>query len=309
MKKHITSILISILLLFTGFLLINNINEKTDRRIIDMHLHAIPVDAFPQHWDEWSGFERPDNDSIMMRHTIQKMERFGIVKGITSGSMELVEKYRKEAPDRIIPSLMVGANNTRESLQALADSFDTWHKIGKFDLIGEMATQYAGITPSDPALDSIFEFAAKHGVPIGIHMGIGPPGVAHDFAPDFDMNLANPFELEPVLKKYPALKIYIMHAGYPMLDATLALMYIYPQVYLEISEINWLIPKVEFHRYLRTLVEAGFGDRILFGSDQMLWPQSFEKAINSIESAEFLTEEQKDAIFYSNAARFLELKD
>ncbi len=54
---------------------------------------------------------------------------------------------------------------------------------------------------------------------------------------------------------------------------------------------------------------AGFGDRIMYGSDHMLWPQSFAKSIGSIESAEFLSEEQKDAIFYSNATRFLGLKD
>lgn len=40
----------------------------------------------------------------------------------------------------------------------------------------------------------------------------------------------------------------------------------------------------------------------------MVWPQSYEKSVDIIESADFLTEEQKRAIFYDNAARFLGLE-
>jgi predicted TIM-barrel fold metal-dependent hydrolase len=56
-------------------------------------------------------------------------------------------------------------------------------------------------------------------------------------------------------------------------------------------------------------VEAGFGKRIMFGSDAMVWPQTIPIAIQSIESADFLTSEQKRDIFYNNAARFLRLSD
>ena len=54
-------------------------------------------------------------------------------------------------------------------------------------------------------------------------------------------------------------------------------------------------------------MEAGYGDRILFGSDQMIWPGIIEPAIASIESAPFLTRRQKRDILYNNAARFLRL--
>ena len=46
---------------------------------------------------------------------------------------------------------------------------------------------------------------------------------------------------------------------------------------------------------------------VLFGSDQMVWPQAIERAIAGIESADFLTEEQKRMILHDNAARFLRL--
>ena len=54
-------------------------------------------------------------------------------------------------------------------------------------------------------------------------------------------------------------------------------------------------------------MEAGFGKRVMFGSDQMVWPQAIEVGIRSINEATFLTEHQKRDIFYNNAARFLRL--
>jgi predicted TIM-barrel fold metal-dependent hydrolase len=64
-----------------------------------------------------------------------------------------------------------------------------------------------------------------------------------------------------------------MHGGWPYLQDTIALMSVYPEVYVDVSVINWVIPRAEFHAYLKALVRAGFGKRIMFGSDQMIWPE------------------------------------
>jgi predicted TIM-barrel fold metal-dependent hydrolase len=45
----------------------------------------------------------------------------------------------------------------------------------------------------------------------------------------------------------------------------------------------------------------------MFGSDQMVWPEALGMAIEGIQSANFLTEEQKRDIFYNNAVRFFRL--
>lgn len=58
---------------------------------------------------------------------------------------------------------------------------------------------------------------------------------------------------------------------------------------------------------LRGIVEAGYGDRVMFGSDQIIWPGLIDAAVRSIEEARFLTSEQKRDVFYNNAARFLRL--
>jgi len=98
-----------------------------------------------------------------------------------------------------------------------------------------------------------------------------------------------------------------MHAGLPMLHDLLAPPWTHPQVYVDVGAIDWALPRREFHRYLRRIVEAGFGKRVLFGSDQMVWPDTLELAIQSIESADFLAQDQKRDIFFDNAARFLRL--
>ena len=66
----------------------------------------------------------------------------------------------------------------------------------------------------------------------------------------------------------------------------------------------WVTTRVEFERYLRTLVDAGFGRRIMFGSD---FPDAVAPGIAMIRAAEFLTAEQKADILCGNAARFLRL--
>jgi predicted TIM-barrel fold metal-dependent hydrolase len=70
-----------------------------------------------------------------------------------------------------------------------------------------------------------------------------------------------------------------------------------------------MLPRKQFHEHLRRLVEAGFGKRIMFGSDAMIWPGTIDVAIQAIESAGFLSDEQKRDLFFANAARFLRLKD
>ena len=101
----------------------------------------------------------------------------------------------------------------------------------------------------------------------------------------------------------------MMHSGRPWLTETVEMLRMYPGLHADLGAITWLTPRETFHRYLRALVEAGFAKRLMFGSDQMLWPEGIRLAIEGIESAQFLTAEQKRDIFYNNAVRFFQLED
>ena len=56
-------------------------------------------------------------------------------------------------------------------------------------------------------------------------------------------------------------------------------------------------------------VKAGWGGRVMFGSDQMNWPGLITPSIDVIRNADYLTLDQKEAILWSNAIRFLKLDD
>lgn len=52
---------------------------------------------------------------------------------------------------------------------------------------------------------------------------------------------------------------------------------------------------------------TGYRARLMFGSDQMVWPGVIERAIAVIEEAPFLGTAEKRDVLYHNAARFLRL--
>jgi predicted TIM-barrel fold metal-dependent hydrolase len=126
-------------------------------------------------------------------------------------------------------------------------------------------------------------------------------------ADGYRARLHSALTMEEVLVKHPRLRVYLAHAGYPMIDDLLALMYAHPQVYVDVGVIVYTQPRVAFYRYLQRIEEAGFGKRVMFGSDQMVWPRVIERSIKVIEDAPFLSEEDKRDILYNNAARFLRL--
>ena len=113
--------------------------------------------------------------------------------------------------------------------------------------------------------------------------------------------------LEDVLRRHPKLRIYVMHYASPLVDEMIAMMFTHPNLYVDVACNNWSFPRAQFHDALERMVDAGFEKRILFGSDQMYWPDAIGEGIKAIETAPFLDAGQKRDILYNNAARFLRL--
>jgi predicted TIM-barrel fold metal-dependent hydrolase len=85
----------------------------------------------------------------------------------------------------------------------------------------------------------------------------------------------------------------------------------YQQVYMDVGTI-WLggtLNRPAIDEWFREMFANGLGKRIMFGTDQMWWPDTIGMAIEVIESMKFLTEEQRRDVFYNNAARFLRLAE
>jgi predicted TIM-barrel fold metal-dependent hydrolase len=276
--------------------------------IIDMHLHAFRLsEKRPPAINPVTGQASAARTSNELRDlSLAELERFNIVKAFVSGPPETVAQWREAVPDRIMVGAFVDEANSLPDLGTLRGEI----QAGRVRALGELALQYRGMSPNDPRLEPYYALAEEMDIPVGIHTGVGPAGIPYDTCcPQFRVTLGMPTLVEEVLVRHPRMRLYLMHAGWPYLQETKAIMSVYPQVYADLAVINWILPRKEFHSYLRELMHAGFGKRLLFGSDQMVWPEAIGMAVEGIESAEFLTDEEKRDIFYNNAVRFLKLDE
>ncbi len=300
--------------------------------IIDMHLHAFAMEELPpgtpfcpgdqqvlfppidprEEFDfaklmtcEHPLFASAD-DAALMRESIAALRKHNVRRAVTGGPVELVADWHRAAPDMILPGVAFGARKEKS-----IDELRLLHANGQLAVLGEVVIQYRGLRPDDPRFEPYFALAEELDIPVAIHFGEGPPAAARfPGYEDYRASLGSPFLLENVLRKHPKLRIYVMHYGSPLVDEMIAMMYTYPNLYVDVAGNNWgMIPRAQFHDALKRMVDAGFIKRIMFGSDQIYWPDAIGEAIKAIETAPFLDDSQKRDILYNNAARFLRLSD
>jgi predicted TIM-barrel fold metal-dependent hydrolase len=276
---------------------------KGDRQpVIDMHMHSqthIWTDrrlCFPQPCDSLPSMV---TDSARLRPAaLAAMNEYNVVLAVVSGMRDGVLEWTSESQDSFITGIQINRPDdiSHADLKELMES-------GRVQVLGELALQYEAIPIDDPSVDPMLSLAYELDIPVHVHVaGLGG-------SLDFPIHLGNPLRLSKVLRKYPGLRIYIENASWPFLEEVTSLMYQYPSVYADISTILHLTPKTVAYAYLKGLIDNGLGKRIMYGSDQMIWPEVIGENIEAIEAAEFLTEEQKRDILYNNAARFLRLSE
>lgn len=274
--------------------------------IIDVHLHAYTRESLAQPVpNPATGEMSPKTAAEHMTRSLAIMRDRKIVLGIVSGSsLAAVEPWEAAAPDRIMKGISVDDPSRFMS----AGDLERLFREKKLDAFGEVAAQYAGYSPSDPAFDPYWAVAAKHGVPVGIHTGGAPPGTPYTCCPKFRLRLGDPLLLEDLLVKHPTLKVNVMHAGGFFPESALMLMTMYRQVYVDIGALSWTpIAGDLLEPFLREAQRRRLLDRVMFGSDQMRWPEAIALAIDRVNRLEFLTLDDKQDIFYDNAAKFLGL--
>jgi len=286
-----------------GFLSVNSCWAQQDRPpVIDMHLHS-----YMEIWsDQRFCFPEPckrapskyTDPAELRPAALAQMDEYNVVHAVVSGSRYTVLEWTEGAEDRFIAGIQIDRPDeiSYSDLEALLRS-------GRVKVLGELSLQYASVPIDDPSVDPMLSLAHELDIPVHVHVsGLGG-------SPDFPIHLGDPTRIARVLAKYPDLRIYLENAAFPFLEEATSLMYQYPSVYAEVSTILHLIPRPVAYRYIQGLVDNGLGKRLMYGSDQMIWPEVIGETIEAIESADFLSEEQKRDILYNNAARFLRLSE
>jgi uncharacterized protein len=295
--------------------------------ILDVHLHVSPTNAFgsraPSFCPEETGklahafdaklnsentqnaecanrLSAADTEENLRGKTLAILEEYNIT-AVAMLPRETAKQWQSAEPRHIIPGLFFSADQKFDR-----NKMDDERAQGKFAVLGEEVTGHEGFSPSDPDWDRYLAMAEEQDIPLGIQMGPEPPGAKFSFGEaNYREEFGDPLVLKEALARHPRLRMYVMHAGWPHCEGMIALMAAHPQVYVDVSLIDWYLPRQEFHKYLRRLVEAGFGKRIMFGSDELIWPDALQRAIGGITSADFLSAKQKRDILYNNAAKFL----
>lgn len=278
MKKLIPIILSS---------LFGNYNAYS-QKVFDTHIHG-------------------DTDPTMQ---IQQLENSDVYKAALSTSWDLQNTYRNIHKIELLYGLILPCPNGKVPYsnqlcfsdgKELPDIKWVEQQInsGKIDFIGEVLSQYYGISPSDKLLYPYYALAEKYNLPVGIHTGLAGPNHG---CPNFRVSLGNPILLEDLILKFPKLKIWIMHGGSPFLEETIGIMSVYQNVYTDISAISnpYIVPHEDFYATMKKLISAGLENRLMFGSDN----GDIKQAIESVNKLDFLSSEQKEKIFYKNAEQF-----
>ncbi|KAF2327345.1 amidohydrolase family protein [Flavobacterium daemonense] len=301
MKKAILLYLIPILFFQSAI--------SQNRKIIDVHFHTRSAGDYgkiPPPNPITGKAPKADNNDMILNSNLELLRKYNVVKAICSGTLKRNADFISKDPSRFISSLEYPDHQNNALPDTLAfKKLCEEHKISAF---GELGLQYEGELLNDKKYEPYLAICEKFGIPVAIHTGIAGPNTPYTCCPNFRIEAGKPLLLEPVLLKHPKLKIQLMHMGFPFLEDTKALMVVFPQVYVDISAVDWLVPKEEFYSYLKALITAGFEDRIMYGSDQMIWEDGIPLSIKNVEEAPFLNDAQKDKIFYKNASGFFNIQ-
>ena len=271
--------------------------------IIDMHLHSYTADNYWGGRTHRNGQASPATAAEHRRQVIAEMDANSVEMAVVSGSLDSVAEFASADP-RFLRGLSFDG-----TLPPL-DEFERLLKSGEIDVFGEIGSTYFGKTLNDPMFTPYLELCEQYDVPVAYHTG-GAPRQIYRVRPAFRLSLGDPFLIEDVLVRHPDLRIYLMHAGEVYYEHTVRLMVMHPQVHADLGVLLWIdpLPKSYAVDFLRRAQTAGILDRVMFGTDQMVWPGALSESVQFLNGLAFLSEQEKADIFYNNAQRFLRLDD
>lgn len=285
--------------------------EQYKGKIIDMHIHSYTQSDFGEREPaaDHYGNKGSSNAEEHRMATFNAFKNLNVTKAAVSGNPESVENwFAKDSSKVVIRGILMFAPDDYGMDSVKLEQLIVDKKI---EIFGELAPYYSGTSLSDSVWQPYLRTCEKYDIPVAVHTGGGDPGGTYSWSPKARLKLGDPYLIEDVLVRYPKLRIYMMHAGgedWP--EHGIRLMAYYPQLYADLGVMLWVEPNTQRYitEFLQNAKQAGFLDRIMFGSDQMIWPGAIQQSIDFLNSLDFLTKDEKENIFYNNAVKFLKLE-
>lgn len=268
--------------------------SKNKQKIFDAHLHGEP-DVIKQ---------------------FQTLESHGVYEAAFSSSWKVQQQFNEQFGGsggvKILNGLFVpcpvGKVPYSNQMQTCYENGNDWPdliwveqqiKENKINFIGEVLTQYYGISSSDTLMYPYYALAEKYHLPVGIHTGSAGPDHG---CPNFKEEMGNPVLLQNTLKQFPKLRVWFMHGGAPFVKEFIDVMKTYPALYADISVLNnpEIVPPKEFASLMKLYIDSGLEDRLMFGTDNA----DIKTTITAVEQLDFLSSQQKEKIFFRNAETF-----
>lgn len=284
---------------------------QSQTKIIDMHIHSYTESDFGKREPAVDAYGKKGSTTAEAHRaeTFAFFKKWNIVKAIVSGNPESVKQWAaKDSNQRLIKGILIFSPDDygMDSVK-----FEQMVKDKKIEVFGEVGAYYRGTTLSDSIWQPYLRICEMYDIPVAVHTGGGEPGGTHSWSPKARLRLGDPYLIEDVLVRYPKLRIYLMHnGGEEWHEHALRLLAYYPNLYTDIAVMLWVEPNTQrtVTEFLKNVKHAGYLKRVMFGSDQMLWPYAIEKSIKFLNSLSFLSKQDKEDIFYNNAAKFLKLQ-
>lgn len=303
-----------VILIFTLCFLSACAHQTTTQPVIDVHRHGT--------WP-WSD-DAPYRDAALAEKDANNI----VMSLLSITEKDDLENWHDAASGRFMTGIKGPCpKNLTEPFYNCFPETEGWAEIdwlrseieqGRISLIHEMGLNYYGIRADDVRLAPYWSLAAEFDLPVGVHTGRGPGPRGKNSSrskkgccPNYNKEMGNPDYLRAVLERHPGLRIWIQHVGSGRgdhsyhWDEALDLLADYPNVYLDVSITNGVMSEQVYADTLKRLFDAGFGDRVMYGSDNL----PAEPILARLSRMDFLTENQKRGILYDNAARFLRLDE
>ena len=122
----------------------------------------------------------------------------------------------------------------------------------------KLLPMYAGFSPNDRALDDLWIYASRHGLPVLLHTGT-------TFVSNAPLACTLPRLIDEVAIRFPEVKIVMAHLGHPWEGECIATIRKHDNVFADCSALHYR--PFQLYHSLMLVQEYGVWHKLLFGSD------------------------------------------